>query len=86
MKGAAEKRAMVAELIHKLNMTAIRINLGMLFGQEEYPHHKLKVIAKLLSGCEWISENIEELTMEELEYEISGLQEVSDWERLNIKF
>lgn len=85
MKGAAEKRAMVAGLINKLNMAAIRINLDTFFGQEA-SHRKLKVIDKLLNRCEWLAENVDNLTMEEIEYSRSGLQEVSDWEYLGIKF
>ena len=86
MKNAAEKRAMVAELIHKLNMAAIRVDLCVFFGQEACPHHKHKVIEKLLNRCEWLAENVDSLTMEQLEYSRSGLQEVSDWERLDIRF
>ena len=86
MKGAAEKRAMVASLINKLNMAAIRVDLDVFFGQEACPHHKHKVIEKLLDQCKWLTENVDDLTMEQLEYSRSGLQEVSDWERLGIRF
>ena len=82
----AEKRAMVASLIHKLNMTAIRVDLDVFFGQEACPQHKHKVIEKLLNRCEWLTENVDNLTMEQIEYSRSGMQEVSDWEYLGIKF
>ena len=86
MKGAAEKRALVAGLINKLNMATIRINLDVFFGQEAWASHKLKVIAKLLDRCEWLTNHIDELTIDDLEYSKSGMQEVSDWEYLGIKF
>lgn len=82
----AEKRAMVASLIHKLNMATIRINLDTFFGQEAGPGQKLKVITKLLDRCEWLTNHIDELTIDDLEYSKSGMQEVSDWEYLGIKF
>ena len=68
MKGAAEKRAMVAELIHKLNMAAIRIDLCVFFGQEACPHHKHRVIEKLLkedqtTGRIMLEHQIETITM-----------------------
>ena len=86
MKGAAEKRAMVAGLINKLNMATIRINLDTFFGQEACPEQKLKVITKLLDRCEWLTNHIDELTIDDLKYSKSGMQEVSDWEYLGIKF
>lgn len=82
----AEKRALIASLINKLNMALIRIDLNTFFGQEACPGHKHKVIEKLLNRCEWLTENVDNLTMEQIEYSRLGMQEVSDWEYLGIKF
>ena len=86
MKGAAEKRAFVASLINKLNMAAIRVDLETFFGQESCPNSKHKIISKLLSRCEWLTDHLDELSISDLEYSKSGMQEVADWSYLNIRF
>lgn len=87
MKGTAEiKREFVNSLINKLNMAEIRIDLEAFFGQESCPNSKHKTIEKLLSRCEWLADHLDELSISDLEYSKSGMQEVADWSYLNIRF